>query len=237
MAAAPGPIRAPGPASTRATRTARPRPCGHCSWRSKSGSRRARHHRRAVFPGSLTAPPSRPSMSWMPAVPDFAVAPGANQIVPPVDWVDPPARIDNVYGALVSASTPTATRSPASGCRRSPYRSAPIPAGTSTGRSPANSPTVTAPSSRSPGPRPARGGGRRAPLARGALRHPRGLCRQGRSRGRSPRRRASPIAGRRRRLCRGRREMRSVLSGDDWPAAMRSAQLSTSDDPLTPSLL
>jgi hypothetical protein len=37
----------------------------------------------------------------MPAVPGFAIAPGANQIVPPVDWVDPPARIDNVYGARV----------------------------------------------------------------------------------------------------------------------------------------
>ena len=39
----------------------------------------------------------------MPAVPSFAIAPDANQIVPPVDWVDPPARIDNVYGALVCA--------------------------------------------------------------------------------------------------------------------------------------
>ena len=39
----------------------------------------------------------------MPAVPGFAIAPGANQIVPPVDWIDPPARIDNVYGALVCA--------------------------------------------------------------------------------------------------------------------------------------
>jgi hypothetical protein len=39
----------------------------------------------------------------MPAVPGFAVAPGANQIVPPVDWTDPPARIDNVYGARVCA--------------------------------------------------------------------------------------------------------------------------------------
>jgi Alpha/beta hydrolase domain len=39
----------------------------------------------------------------MPAVPGFALAPGANQIVPPVDWVDPPTRIDNVYGARVSA--------------------------------------------------------------------------------------------------------------------------------------
>ena len=39
----------------------------------------------------------------MPAVPGFAVAPGANRIVPPVDWVDLPARIDNVYGARVCA--------------------------------------------------------------------------------------------------------------------------------------
>jgi hypothetical protein len=39
----------------------------------------------------------------MPAVPGFALPPGANQIVPPVDWVDPPARIDNVYGARVCA--------------------------------------------------------------------------------------------------------------------------------------
>ena len=39
----------------------------------------------------------------MPAVPGFAVAPGANQIVPPVDWVDPPARIGKVYGARVCA--------------------------------------------------------------------------------------------------------------------------------------
>jgi hypothetical protein len=39
----------------------------------------------------------------MPAVPGFAVAHGANQIVPPVDWVDPPVRIDNVYGSRVCA--------------------------------------------------------------------------------------------------------------------------------------
>jgi Alpha/beta hydrolase domain len=39
----------------------------------------------------------------MPTVPDFAVAPGANQIVRPVDWTDPPGRIDNVYGARVCA--------------------------------------------------------------------------------------------------------------------------------------
>ena len=39
----------------------------------------------------------------MPAVPGFAVATGANRITPPVDWIDPPARIDNSYGALVCA--------------------------------------------------------------------------------------------------------------------------------------
>ena len=41
-------------------------------------------------------------------------------------------------------STPTATRLPASACRRSRCRSAPIPAGTSTAPSPANCPTATA---------------------------------------------------------------------------------------------
>ncbi|HZU91801.1 MAG TPA: alpha/beta hydrolase domain-containing protein, partial [Stellaceae bacterium] len=39
----------------------------------------------------------------MPAIPGFAAAPGANRIVPPVDWVDPPARLDTSYGARVSA--------------------------------------------------------------------------------------------------------------------------------------
>ncbi len=39
----------------------------------------------------------------MPAVPGFAVAPGANRIAAPVDWVDPPSRIDNVYGTRVCA--------------------------------------------------------------------------------------------------------------------------------------
>jgi hypothetical protein len=39
----------------------------------------------------------------MPAVPGFAVAPGANRIAAPVDWVDPPVGIDNVYGTRVSA--------------------------------------------------------------------------------------------------------------------------------------
>jgi hypothetical protein len=39
----------------------------------------------------------------MPAVPGFAAAPGANLIVPLLDWIDPPTRIDNLYGALVCA--------------------------------------------------------------------------------------------------------------------------------------
>ena len=39
----------------------------------------------------------------MPKVPGFALAPGANQIAAPVDWVDPPARLDNFYGTRVCA--------------------------------------------------------------------------------------------------------------------------------------
>ncbi len=39
----------------------------------------------------------------MPKVPGFAVAPGANPIAAPVDWVDPPARLDNFYGTRVCA--------------------------------------------------------------------------------------------------------------------------------------
>jgi hypothetical protein len=39
----------------------------------------------------------------MPGVAGVAVAPGANRIAPPVDWVDPPARLDNFYGTRVSA--------------------------------------------------------------------------------------------------------------------------------------
>jgi hypothetical protein len=39
----------------------------------------------------------------MPRVAGFALAPGANRISVPVDWVDPPARLDNFYGARVCA--------------------------------------------------------------------------------------------------------------------------------------
>jgi hypothetical protein len=39
----------------------------------------------------------------MPAVPGFAGPPAANRIAAPVDWVDPPPRLDNLYGARVCA--------------------------------------------------------------------------------------------------------------------------------------
>jgi hypothetical protein len=64
----------------------------------------------------------------MPAVPGFAVAPGANQIVPPVDWVDPPVRIDNVYATLVC--TVDADGNEVAGIRLPPIA---VPLGTHTG--------------------------------------------------------------------------------------------------------
>ncbi len=39
----------------------------------------------------------------MPAVAGFAHAPGANRIAAPVDWVEPPVRLDNFYGTRVCA--------------------------------------------------------------------------------------------------------------------------------------
>jgi hypothetical protein len=39
----------------------------------------------------------------MPKVRGFALAPGANGIAAPVDWVDPPARLDNFYDTRVCA--------------------------------------------------------------------------------------------------------------------------------------
>ena len=80
----------------------------------------------------------------MPTVPGFALPPGANRIGPPVDWVEPPARLDNFYGTHGSArSILMVTRSRVSGCRRLLCRSAPIPAGTSIGRSLASYVTAT----------------------------------------------------------------------------------------------
>jgi hypothetical protein len=39
----------------------------------------------------------------MPTVPGFAIAARANRISAPVDWIDPPTRLDNFYGARVCA--------------------------------------------------------------------------------------------------------------------------------------
>jgi hypothetical protein len=64
----------------------------------------------------------------MPAVPGFAVPPGANEIVTPVDWVDPPTRIDNVYGARVCAVD--ADGNETAGIRLPPIA---VPLGTHTG--------------------------------------------------------------------------------------------------------
>jgi Alpha/beta hydrolase domain len=64
----------------------------------------------------------------MPPVPGFAHAPGDNQIVPPVDWVDPPSRIDNVYGARVCAVD--ADGNEVAGIRLPPIA---VPLGTHTG--------------------------------------------------------------------------------------------------------
>jgi hypothetical protein len=69
-----------------------------------------------------------PESIKMPAVPGFAAAPGANQIVPPVDWVDPPVRIDNVYGARVCAVD--ANGNETAGIRLPPIA---VPLGTHTG--------------------------------------------------------------------------------------------------------
>jgi len=89
----------------------------------------------------------------MPAVPGFAVAPGANQIVPPVDWVNPPARIDNIYGARVCAID--ADGNAIAGIRLPPIA---VPLGTHTGwnvyrAQPGELADRAARSSPSPGPR------------------------------------------------------------------------------------
>ena len=46
---------------------------------------------------------SRPRASRCRRCRGLALPPDANLIIPLVDWVDPPARIDNFYGALVCA--------------------------------------------------------------------------------------------------------------------------------------
>jgi hypothetical protein len=64
----------------------------------------------------------------MPAIPGFAQAPGANPIVPPVDWVDPPARIEAAYGTRVCAVD--ADGNEVAGIRLPPIA---VPLGTHTG--------------------------------------------------------------------------------------------------------
>ena len=64
----------------------------------------------------------------MPKVPGFALAPGANQIAAPVDWVDPPARLDNFYGTRVCAVDPDGNE--VAGIRLPPIA---VPLGTYTG--------------------------------------------------------------------------------------------------------
>jgi hypothetical protein len=87
----------------------------------------------------VPAPPSRvPSVAdgtavdsqdvTMPSVKGFAIAPGANRIGPPVDWVDPPARMDNFYGTRVSAVD--ADGNEVAGVRLPPIA---VPLGTHTG--------------------------------------------------------------------------------------------------------
>ncbi len=64
----------------------------------------------------------------MPAVPGFATPPGANHIAAPVDWVDPPARLDNFYGTRVCAVDPDGNE--VAGIRLPPIA---VPLGTYTG--------------------------------------------------------------------------------------------------------
>ena len=39
----------------------------------------------------------------MPNVPGFALPPGANRIGPPIDWVEPPTKLENFYDTRVCA--------------------------------------------------------------------------------------------------------------------------------------
>jgi len=148
----------------------------------------------------------------MPAVPGFAVAPGANQIVPPVDWVNPPARIDNIYGARVCAID--ADGNAIAGIRLPPIA---VPLGTHTGwnvyrAQPGELADRAARSSPSPGPRrSARRPATRARRSQNAT----AVARPMLSRSRRRPTRWSPsacFAGRRRGLCRRGGRVRSVLS-------------------------
>ena len=64
----------------------------------------------------------------MPNVPGMATAPGANRITVPVDWVDPPERVDNFYETRVCAVDPDGNET--AGIRLPPIA---VPLGTYTG--------------------------------------------------------------------------------------------------------
>ena len=149
----------------------------------------------------------------MPAVPGFAVAPYANQIVPPVDWVDPPVRIDNVYGALVCAVD--ADGNEIAGIRLPPIA---VPLGTHTGWNVYRAqPDELADRdgsfiafARTKNEREAAGDPRPSLEERYGSRE--AYVAKVRAAAASARRRAPAIAGRRRRLCHGHRSVRPLLS-------------------------
>ena len=64
----------------------------------RDGRRRRAASRRSPQGTAVAAEASRCRQ-----LPGFALAPGANRIAAPVDWVDPPARLDNFYGTRVCA--------------------------------------------------------------------------------------------------------------------------------------
>ena len=149
----------------------------------------------------------------MPAVPGFAVAPDANQIVPPVDWVDPPVRIDNVYGALVCAVD--ADGNEIAGIRLPPIA---VPLGTHTGWNVYRAqPDELADRdgsfiafARTKTEREAAGDPRPSLEERYGSRE--AYVAEVRAAAANTRRRAPAIAGRRRRLCQSRRSVRPLLS-------------------------
>ena len=61
-------------------------------------------------------------------MPGLATAPGANRITVPVDWVDPPERVDNLYETRVCAVDPDGNET--AGIRLPPIA---VPLGTYTG--------------------------------------------------------------------------------------------------------
>ncbi len=145
-------------------------------------------------------------------------APGANPILPPVDWVDPPeASPAALYSTFVSA-----VDSDGNETGRHPLPSIAVPLGTYTGWNVYRAqPDELADRDGSfiafaAHPRRARGRRRPAPLARRTLRQPRGLCRPGRGRRRCPRRRAAAAAQRRRGLCRGRTATATASKWSGW---------------------